>query len=91
MYTPAIRLLSEYREGDRVMIDRIEGSGAFRRRMLEMGFTKGSVVHVIKYAPLRDPLELTVKQSHVSIRVEEAGRVYATALLDSSEKKDTPL
>ena len=54
-------LLSELKEGQSAVIDRIGGSGALRRRILEMGIIKGVRVRVEKYAPLRDPLELIVK------------------------------
>lgn len=69
-------LLSELKEGQSAVISRIGGSGALRRRILEMGFLKGTRIHVEKYAPLRDPLELVVKGTHVSLRVEEASHIY---------------
>ena len=68
-------LLSEVREGQRAVINRIGGSSALRRRLHEMGILKGTEVFVEKYAPLRDPLELIVKGYHVSLRVEEAARI----------------
>ena len=54
----AAMLLSEIKEGQSAVIDRIGGNGKFRRRILEMGIVKGTKVYVEKYAPLRDPLEL---------------------------------
>ncbi len=68
-------LLSEIKEGQSCVIDRIGGSGGFRRRVLEMGIVKGTEVYVEKYAPLRDPLELIVKGYHVSLRVQEASQI----------------
>ena len=65
-------LLSEMREGDSATVVKIGGSGALRRRILEMGILKGARIHVDKYAPLKDPLELIVKGMHISLRVEEA-------------------
>ena len=67
--------LSEFREGERGVITRLNGSGTFRKRLQEMGFIKGSEVFVEKYAPLRDPIELVIKGYHVSLRVEEAAQV----------------
>jgi Fe2+ transport system protein FeoA len=67
--------LSELKEGQSARIIKVGGQGPFRRRMLEMGFLKGVMVYVEKYAPLRDPLELIVKGYHVSLRVEEAAQV----------------
>ncbi len=68
-------LLSEMKEGEKGIIVRIAGSGALRRRILEMGIIKGTQIHVEKYAPLKDPLELIVKGYHISLRVEEAAHI----------------
>jgi Fur family ferric uptake transcriptional regulator len=68
-------LLSEMKEGQSGVITRVRGNGAVRRRILEMGLTRGSGIYVEKYAPLRDPLELIVKGYHVSLRVEEAAQI----------------
>ena len=67
--------LSRFKEGERGVIIKVQGSGAFRKRLQEMGFIKGTEVFVEKYAPLRDPVELIVKGYHVSLRVEEATQV----------------
>ena len=67
--------LSAFKQGERGVIIKVQGSGAFRKRLQEMGFIKGTEVFVEKYAPLRDPVELVVKGYHVSLRVEEAAQV----------------
>ncbi|MFP4476711.1 MAG: ferrous iron transport protein A [Desulfatibacillaceae bacterium] len=67
--------LSEMREGQGGTIVKVGGTGGFRRRLLEMGFLRGSRVFVEKYAPLQDPMEVTIKGSHVSLRVEEAAHI----------------
>ncbi len=72
--------LSELREGQSALVERIGGNGALRRRILEMGIVKGARIKVEKYAPLRDPLELVVKGSHVSLRVEEAAQIIVDPL-----------
>jgi Fe2+ transport system protein FeoA len=77
-------VLSELKEGQSAVIDRIGGSGALRRRILEMGILKGVPVYVEKYAPLRDPLELIVKGTHISLRVEEAAQI-SVVLADTAE------
>lgn len=74
-YKGLIMFLSEIKEGNWAEIERIGGSGALRRRILEMGMLKGTRVFVEKYAPLKDPLELIVKGAHVSLRVEEAAKI----------------
>lgn len=68
-------LLSEMKEGDSARIVKIGGNGALRRRILEMGIIKDTTIHVEKYAPLKDPLELIVKGYHISLRVEEATQI----------------
>ena len=70
--------LSELREGQSAVIEKIGGNGALRRRILEMGIVRGTEVYVEKYAPLKDPLELIVKGYHVSLRVEEAAKIVVT-------------
>jgi Fe2+ transport system protein FeoA len=67
--------LRDLREGDRADIKAIQGEGAFKRRLLEMGFMPGTTVLIKKYAPLRDPIELVIKGYHVSLRREEAQQV----------------
>lgn len=77
-------VLSELKMGQSAVIDRVGGSGALRRRILEMGIIKGVRVYVEKYAPLRDPMELIVKGAHVSLRVEEAA--YISVVQTASEE-----
>ncbi|PXF56334.1 MAG: FeoA family protein [Deltaproteobacteria bacterium] len=68
-------LLSEMKESQTGVVNRVGGNGALRRRILEMGILKGSEVYIEKYAPLKDPLELIVKGYHLSLRVEEAAQI----------------
>ena len=67
--------LSELKEGQTATVARVGGDGPFRRRLLEMGFLRGTEVYVEKYAPLRDPIELILKGYHLSLRVDEAARI----------------
>jgi len=67
--------LSELREGQTAVVEKIGGDGALRRRILEMGIVKGAEIYIEKYAPLKDPLELIVKGYHVSLRVKEAENI----------------
>ena len=72
---PSSLSLRDLREGDRAAIKAIRGEGAFKQRLLEMGFMPGTSVLVKKYAPLRDPIELVIKGYHISLRREEAEQV----------------
>lgn len=67
--------LSELKQGQTASVVRVQGEGPFRRRLLEMGFLRGTEIYVEKYAPLKDPIELILKGYHVSLRVDEAARI----------------
>lgn len=67
--------LSMCKQGDIVRVQSISGSGAFKKRLLEMGFLKGVSLRIVKYAPLKDPMELVIKDFSVSLRVCEANRI----------------
>ena len=77
---PDMIALSTCYQGDRVRIKKINGEGAFKKRLLEMGLLKGAEVTIQKYAPLKDPMELVIKGYHLSIRVEEAAHIFVQVL-----------
>jgi ferrous iron transport protein B len=52
--------LCELKEGQKGFISKVKGRGAFRKRIIEMGFVKGQEVEVVKNAPLRDPIEYRI-------------------------------
>jgi ferrous iron transport protein B len=63
------------RTGDTIVITKVLGEGAFRKRIAEMGFVKGQQVKVIKNAPLQDPVEYELMGYNVSMRRSEAGLI----------------
>jgi Fe2+ transport system protein FeoA len=65
-------LLSQYHEGDSVTISRIIARGRIRNRLMELGFRRGAHLVIVRYAPLKDPLEVLVAGCNISLRVEEA-------------------
>ncbi len=65
-------LLSDLNTGEEGAILKVRGRGAFRRRMMEMGFVKGKSVRVVKNAPLKDPIEYSLLDYKVSLRRREA-------------------
>jgi len=69
------RTLKEVPCGETVRVRRIVGEGAVRRRIMDMGITKGVDVSVVKYAPLGDPMEVTVRGYDLSLRGEDAGSI----------------
>ena len=66
------RLLSDLHEGDSATITKISGSSPFKKRLTEMGFRKGEKLKVIQYAPLKDPIKISIKDYNLSLRVDEA-------------------
>ncbi|ATW26427.1 FeoA family protein [Candidatus Formimonas warabiya] len=66
------RTLKDLAPGQRAKIVKINGSGAIRRRLVEMGVTPGSEVEMERYAPLGDPVEIKLKGTHLSLRKSEA-------------------
>ena len=67
--------LREVKVGKSVLVVKLHGEGAVRRRMMDMGITKGTEVYVRKVAPLGDPVEVTVRGYELSLRKEDAGMV----------------
>jgi len=67
-----MKTLNEVRIGDTVTVLRLHGSGAVRRRIMDMGVTRGVAVYIRKVAPLGDPLEVTVRDYELSIRKGDA-------------------
>ena len=61
--------------GETAVVAKITGEGALRRRMMDMGITKGTEVTIRKVAPLGDPVEVTVRSYELSIRRSEAERI----------------
>lgn len=61
--------------GETVTVKRITGEGAVKRRIMDMGITKGTVVSVRKVAPLGDPIEVTVRGFELSIRKVDADMI----------------
>ena len=58
--------------GDTVSVVKLHGEGATKRRIMDMGITRGVEVHVRKVAPLGDPIEVTVRGYELSIRKADA-------------------
>lgn len=64
--------LNDVKVGETVTVSKIEGSGAIKRRIMDMGITKGVSIYVRKVAPLGDPVEITVRGYELSIRKQDA-------------------
>lgn len=67
--------LRQAKIGDTVKVVKLHGEGAVKRRIMDMGITKGTTVDVRKVAPLGDPIEVTVRGFELSLRKDEAQNV----------------
>ena len=64
--------LSEAKVGTTVTVAKIEGDGAYKRRIMDMGITKGTELYIRKVAPLGDPVEITVRGYEITVRKNDA-------------------
>ena len=64
--------LNEVKIGETVVVKKLHGEGAVKRRIMDMGITKGTEIYLRKVAPLGDPIELTVRGYELSVRKEDA-------------------
>lgn len=64
--------LKEVKIGDTVLVKKIHGEGAVKRRIMDMGITKGTEIFVRKVAPLGDPIEITIRGYELSVRKIDA-------------------
>lgn len=67
-----MKTLKEVHVGQTVRVVKLHGEGAVKRRIMDMGLTKGVEVHIRKVAPLGDPMEVTVRGYELSIRKADA-------------------
>ena len=67
-----MKTLKETKIGETVKIVKLHGEGAVKRRIMDMGLTKGTEVYIRKVAPLGDPVEITVRGYELSLRKADA-------------------
>lgn len=72
--------LKEVKPGETAVIAKIGSTGAVKRRIMDMGITKGAEVFVRKIAPLGDPIEVTVRGYELSLRKEDAEMIEITII-----------
>ena len=70
-----MKTIGDMKIGEAAKVVRLDGEGAVKRRIMDMGLTKGVQVTVRKVAPLGDPIELTVRGYELSIRKDEAAAI----------------
>lgn len=67
-----MKTLKEAKVGESVSVVKLHGEGAVKRRIMDMGITRGVEVHIRKVAPLGDPIEVTVRGYELSLRKADA-------------------
>ncbi len=67
--------LKEAKIGTNVVVKKINGEGAIKRRIMDMGVTKNTSIYIRKVAPLGDPIEVTIRGYELSIRKEDAEKI----------------
>lgn len=72
--------LSELKVGQKAKIISLESEGLLKRRLMDMGIVKGEVVYVEKIAPLGDPIDIAIKNYHLSLRKKEAEGIEVEVL-----------
>ena len=70
-----MRTLKQVKCGESVSVVKLTGEGALKRRIMDMGITKGTEIYVRKVAPLGDPVEVNVRGYELSIRKSEAENI----------------
>ena len=70
-----MKTLKDAQVGETVTVAKLHGDGPVKRRIMDMGLTKGTKVYVRKVAPLGDPMELTVRNYELSVRKADAGLI----------------
>ncbi|HAZ96093.1 MULTISPECIES: ferrous iron transport protein A [unclassified Treponema] len=67
--------LREAQVGSTVKVKKLNGEGALKRRLMDMGFTNGCEVYIRKVAPLGDPVEVTIRGYELSVRKDDAENI----------------
>ena len=73
-----MKSLKDVKVGETATVVKLHGEGATKRRIMDMGITKGSEIYVRKVAPLGDPVEITVRGYELSLRKADADSIDVT-------------
>ncbi|MDE6099561.1 MAG: ferrous iron transport protein B, partial [Paramuribaculum sp.] len=81
--------LDELTTGQKAIIVKIVGHGAFRKRLMEMGFVKGREIEVLLHAPMKDPIKYSIMGYEVSLRKTEAHMIEVVSVEDASSSNES--
>ena len=70
-----MKTLKDVKIGETVTVSKLNGTGPLKRRIMDMGITKGTAIYIRKVAPLGDPIEITVRGYELSIRKADAENI----------------
>ncbi len=70
-----MRTLKDVKIGETVRVSKVGGEGALKRRIMDMGITKGVTIKVMKMAPLGDPIEITVRGYELTLRKADCEKI----------------
>ena len=70
-----MKTLKDVKVGETVTVIKLNGTGPLKRRIMDMGITKGTTLYIRKVAPLGDPIEITVRGDELSIRKSDAENI----------------
>jgi Fe2+ transport system protein FeoA len=77
--------LSKLQKGQKAVVVHIEGKGAVKRRMMDMGVVPGSEIRVVRIAPFGDPIEFNIKGYSLSLRKSEAKNIIVAQVQENKE------
>ena len=81
--------LREVKVGQSAKVIKVHGEGPVRRRIMDMGITKGQTIYVVKVAPLGDPMEITVRNYELSVRKADCEMIEVELLEPEEETTET--
>lgn len=82
-----MKTLKDVKPGERVRVTKVSGDRVVKRRIMDMGITKGVEIYVRKVAPLGDPVEITVRQYELTLRKADADMVLVESLSAGAEQE----
>jgi len=83
--------LDKLQIGEKAEIIAVHGQGAFRDRLLDMGLTPGTTVMIRKFAPMGDPIELTLRGYELTLRIDDAKKIEVRAKHTESGEKNNDI
>jgi ferrous iron transport protein A len=72
--------LSDTAFGDTVIIEEMHITGTMRRRLMDLGFVQGAIIHVLQRSPLGDPIAFQLNNTTIALRKEESSKIFARKL-----------